>query len=58
MNGTTDAPADDSGGARHKGWPPADSVRGGISARRGGSGARATHDSAGAVGDRATDIDE
>jgi hypothetical protein len=39
--------------------PPADSVRGGDQcAPRGASGARVTHDSAGAVADLATDIDE
>jgi len=45
ITGAADGPgADDSGGAEHKNWPPAESFRGGTGARRGGSGARVTHD--------------
>jgi len=45
INGAADGPgADDSGGAKQKNWPPAESFRGGTGARRGGSGARVTHD--------------
>ena len=46
INGATDGPgADDSGGAGHKGWPPAAPSAGGPVHAAGASGARVTHDS-------------
>ena len=46
MNGATDGPgADDSGGAGHKGWPPAAPSAGGPVRAAGASGARVIHDS-------------
>ena len=46
MNGATDGPgADDSGGAGHKGWPPAVPSAGGPVRAAGASGARVVHDS-------------